>query len=338
MNGRRLASAVVLKLLGVGGLFVIWSAYDPAASRLAITLGTVFPSFLAIALLLAGGWLTFTDELDDGSATRVLEWSVAGMAAVGGLGLLALVLQREGYIIDHPVFVVTSTVVSGAVAGFGIGFYDVWSTRQQRELAQEREKLDHLNRLLRHHLLNGMNVMLAKIELAREETEDSTVGEELADARNRGNEIVGLVEQVSAIAGGESGEMDEIALDRILRSEVERVRAIHGPETVTVAEPLPEVSVRSRAALGEAIGVLLEDTLAAGAGRTTVSAALDGDEAVVSITTPAARPATDGGDALLGGPGSDVGLSVADVLVERSGGELVDAEAEDTVRIRLETI
>jgi hypothetical protein len=33
-----------------------------------------------------------------------------------------------------------------------------------------------------------------------------------------------------------------------------------------------------------------------------------------------------------------VGLSVADVLVERSGGELVDAEAEDTVRIRLETI
>lgn len=338
MNGvRRLASAAALKLLGVGGLFVIWSAYDPEASRLAVTLGTVLPSFLAIALLLAGGWITFTDELDDRSATRVLEWSVAGMAGVGTLGLLALFLQREGYVIDRPVFVVTSTVVSGAVAGFGIGFYDVWSSRQKEELEQEREKLDHLNRLLRHHLLNGMNVMLAKIDLAREATDEGTVHADLRDARERGQEIVGLVEQVSAIAGRNGEQVDEIALARLLRSEVERIRAIHGPETVTLAEPLPDVSVQSTATLGEAVGVLLEDTLATGAGRTTVSAALDGDTAVVSVTAPSATPATDGGDDLLGGPGSDVGLSVADVLVERCGGELVNTGTDDTVQIRLQT-
>jgi hypothetical protein len=199
---RRLTSAAVLTVLGTTGLSVVWSAFDPTQTWLVVTLGTVAPSFVAVALIVAGLWVGVTDELDGRTALRVLEWSAAGMAGVGALGGLALFLQREGYVIDRPLFVLTSTVVTGVLAGFGIGAYEVWSRRQTRELEREREKLDHLNRLLRHYLLNGMNVLLAKVDVARERTAEPQVAADLEGAHARGQEIVTLVEQVSAIAGG----------------------------------------------------------------------------------------------------------------------------------------
>lgn len=332
---RRLISAAALKLLGLVGLVVIWGAYDPAEGRLAVVLGTILPSFLAVGLVVAGFWVAVTEDLDDRTALRMLEWSVAGMAGIGTLGGLGLFLQREGYVIDRPVFVMTSTLVSGALAGFGIGFYEVWTDRQKRELEREREKLDHLNRLLRHHLLNGMNVLLAKVDLARERTDDLRVTADLDDAHRRGEEIVTLVEQVSAIAGPDDDPPGEVYLPRLLRGEVERIRATRGGDAVSLAEPLPEVTVRSSPALGEAVSVLLRDAVAAG-GRATVSAALDDDGVVINVTAPGTT-SPDGGDQLLGGPGSDVGLSVADVLVERAGGELEAGRAKGTASIRLET-
>jgi len=327
----------VLTGLGVTGLFVIWSAYDPTESRLAITLGTVLPSFLATALVGSGLWVLSTDDLDERTAGRMLEWSVAGMAGIGTLGGLALFLQREGYVIDQPVFVLTSTVVCGALAGFGIGLYEVWTEQQREELEREREKLDHLNRLLRHHLLNGMNILLAKIELARDRTDDPQVADDLRDARLRGEDIVTLVEQVSTIAGPDDEPPSEIDLPRLLRAEAEQLRATHADDdaVVSVAEPLPDVTVRSSPALGEAVNSLLTEALAA-SGRATLSATLDGDGVVVNVTVPG-QTTPDGGDQLLGGVGSDVGLSVADVLVERAGGELEAGEADGSVSIHLET-
>jgi two-component system OmpR family sensor kinase len=334
-GARRLGSATVLTGLGVTGLFVVWSAYDPTESRLAITLGTVLPSFLAIALVGSGLWVLLTDELDEQTAGRMLEWSAAGMAGIGTLGGLALFLQREGYVIDQPVFVLTSTVVCGALAGFGIGLYEVWTEQQREELEREREKLDHLNRLLRHHLLNGMNVLLAKVELARDRSDDPQVTDDLRDARLRGEEIVTLVEQVSAIAGPDDEPASEIDLPRLLRAEVEQLRATHADAGVSVAEPLPDVTVRSSPALGEAVNSLLTEALAA-SGRATLSATLDGDDVVVNVTVPG-QTTPDGGDPMLGGVGSDVGLSVADVLVERAGGELESGAADGSVSIYLET-
>jgi hypothetical protein len=336
MNGGRLASAGVLKLLGVTGVFVTWQAYDPTVGLLTIVLGNVLPSFLSIGLVGAGTWMLFTDDLDDRGVSRVLEWSVAGMVGLGTLGGAALFFQRQGYVLDRPLFIITSTVVSGAVAGFGIGFYDVWSNRHREQLAEERENLDHLNQLLRHHLLNGMNVMLAKIDMATDTSDDPAVTADLADARDRGEEIVALVEQVSAIAGVDDTGRTEIDICRLLEGEAERIRAVHGTDAVRLVEPLPDVQVRSNRALGEALGVILEDTVTTGGGRATVSATVDSDTAIVSVTATGPGPAPDGGDHLLGGPGSDVGLSVADVLIERSGGELVTpATAEDTVQVRL---
>jgi len=334
-NVRRVTSAAVLKLLGVIGLLVIWGAYDPTESWLAVTLGTVLPSFLAVGLVGAGIWVMVTDELDERAATRTLEWSVAGMAGIGTLGGLALFLQREGYVIDQPVFVLTSTVVSGALAGFGIGLYEVWNERQKVELEREREKLDHLNRLLRHHLLNGMNVLLAKVDLAYERAEDPQVRTDLDDARLRGQEVVTLVEQVSTITGSDDEPPGEVDLPRLLRAEVEQLRATRPAATISLAEPLPDVTVRSSPALGEAVSVLLKDALSAG-GRVTLSAALGGDGVLINVTVPG-RVTADGGE-LLGGVGSEVGLSVADVLVQRAGGELETEGADGAVGIRLETV
>jgi two-component system OmpR family sensor kinase len=334
----RLTSAAVLKLTGASGIYVAWTAYDPGASALAVALGTVLPALLAVALMLTGGWVLAADRLDKPAATSLLRWTAVGMLGIGSLGAMALFLQAVGYVIDSPVFVLTTTVVTGALAGFGIGWYELWERRRAHELEREREKLDHLNRLLRHHLLNGMNVLLAKVDLARERSDDPVVSDDLDDAHLRGREAVALVEQVSSIAGPDDHSPSEVDLARLLRNEVERIRTTRGKEFVSLDEPLPEVTVRSSPALGEAVGVLLEDALVVGANSSaTVSAAAVDDGVDISVSTPS-NAAPDGGEQLLGGPGSDVGLSVADVLVERAGGELVSGTADGTVRIHLQTV
>ncbi|MFB6206233.1 MAG: hypothetical protein ABEJ05_06890 [Haloglomus sp.] len=264
----------------------------------------------------------------------------AVFALLGASGLFVVwgVSDPTAGRLSPPPGVVLSSVLAVGLVVAGVWMaatdYESASDGDQAELEREREKLDHLNRLLRHHLLNGMNVLLAKVDHARNHADDPQVVTELDDARVRGEEIVTLVEQLSAITAPDD-QPGEVDLARLLRGEVEQVRASRGDGAVALTEPLPEVTVRASPALGEAVRVLLKDALRV-SGRVTVSATLDADDVVVNVATPE-EPATDGGDQRLGAPGSDVGLSIADVLVERAGGELETGGTGCSAQIRLET-
>lgn len=64
----------------------------------------------------------------------------------------------------QPVLLVSETVVGGAFAGLVIGLSDALSRRQNAQIRAERGRLDVLNRMLRHHLLNGMDIILASAD------------------------------------------------------------------------------------------------------------------------------------------------------------------------------
>lgn len=93
------------------------------------------------------------------------------------------------YELSRPTLLVANTAMGSGLAGAGVDLYDVLSNRQHHQLAAERERLDLLNRMFRHHLLNGMNAILASAEgLERRETDPAP---ELRAIRSRGDEVVG---------------------------------------------------------------------------------------------------------------------------------------------------
>jgi PAS domain S-box-containing protein len=117
---------------------------------------------------------------------------------------------------------------------------------RERELGQEQARVEFLNRLLRHNVLNGMNLVLAKLD-ALEPTLPDDRRDDLSVARHRSEEIVDLVQTARRLATDVEGGVDERAI-RVcdpLTDAVDSVRGAH-PEA-TVECDLPEKAVWVRA-------------------------------------------------------------------------------------------
>jgi PAS domain S-box-containing protein len=108
-------------------------------------------------------------------------------------------------------------------------------TERARERDAERERVAFLNRLLRHNVLNGMNIVLAKLDAAATELPpDRRAGVETA--RHRCEEIVDLVQTARRLATGVTGETGtrRLPLSTTLRPAVSSVRDRYDDATVTV--------------------------------------------------------------------------------------------------------
>ncbi len=127
---------------------------------------------LALVLGLVGLWL-WRQSISPQNVLRIAGWMVIGMASLGTLFLWTLTHQlAHGETMAQAHFVLANTLVAGGVLGIAIGLYDVRGKRYQRELEQERAKLADeraklafLNRMLRHYVLNGVNIITGHLTL-----------------------------------------------------------------------------------------------------------------------------------------------------------------------------
>lgn len=116
-------------------------------------------------------------------------------------------------------------------------------TEREAELGRERARVEFLNRLLRHNVLNGMNLVLAKLN-ALDPVVPENHRDDLQVARHRSDEIVDLIQTARRLATDVSTSVDEQAVDvrDPLHEAVESVRVTYPaatiecefPETVTV--------------------------------------------------------------------------------------------------------
>jgi PAS domain S-box-containing protein len=108
----------------------------------------------------------------------------------------------------------------------------------ERELGQERARVEFLNRLLRHNVLNGMNLVLAKLD-ALEPTVPADRRGDLETARHRSEEIVDLIQTARRLATDVSVAVDERAIDVCdpLADAVESVRTAYPDATVDCDYP-----------------------------------------------------------------------------------------------------
>ena len=233
-----LVSAGLVSLIGAL-LFV------PNALRLASGGGSVPGTVLAAvgtllaAVLIVGGYLLLSDETTAAHVPRITGWAVLGTVL---LGLILVLIDLSG--VDVPLFAGATLLSVSTFAHVIIGVRDVQRIRAE-ELAQQREKLAVLNRLVRHNLrheaqyLLGAKSMIADADDPEKRKEISAdVGgiadrlTEMHDTLDRTQQIIRRGSRVNS--GVDVRETVESAVSEYRSSNPEAEISIDVPEGITV--------------------------------------------------------------------------------------------------------
>jgi signal transduction histidine kinase len=162
--------------------------------------------------------------------------------------------------------------------------------RNVTERRNRRQRLEVLNRVLRHNLRNDMNVVLGRLELVEERLEAEELREHVAIARETSAELVELGEKAREL--GTLVDADTPAEACSVPALVDRI-AEHAREshrTATIRTVGPAVSIRTRPALlSVVIENLVENAIVHTAARTvrvSVEPTTSGVEIVVADDGP----------------------------------------------------
>jgi len=127
----------------------------------------------------------------------------------------------------------------GEILGLAIA-----TVERKRTLAHERERLEFVNRFIRHNLLNSLNVVEARTGMLDAHVDDA--GHEHLDVvQERTGDMVGLIETLRALMQAFSADAtrqtEPVDLGEVVREEVEAARAAF--EAASFRTSLPESTV-----------------------------------------------------------------------------------------------
>ncbi|MHC3436506.1 ATP-binding protein [Natrialbaceae archaeon A-gly3] len=215
---------------------------------------------------------------------------------------------------------------------------DVTDRKESEEaLLAERETVEFLNQVLRHEVLNAMNVILAEAQFVRERADEED--RERVDAiLARGDHVVTVIQNVRSIVETltDDDQLTAVDLSRVLEDVLEDARTSFPDATITVDGEIPEdVVVTANGLLASVFENLVhnairhndrEPVVTVGvetAGRSVRVAVADNGP---GIPDEDKREVFGKGERGIKSPGSGFGLYIADTLVTHFGG---DVELED---------
>ncbi|MEE6208993.1 GAF domain-containing protein [Salarchaeum sp. III] len=238
---------------------------------------------------------------------------------------------------------------------------------RQRQVEAERERLEFLNRLIRHNLLNGLNVINARCQLVASAVDDPDASEHVEHIRNRGADLADLVEKMrtlmDAIVGDADHSLRRMALADTLEAKLSLAAEMH-PDARFTADLPEDVSVLGDELLGEVFENVLDNAVTHNDAdtpivdvtvtETTTTAYVDGDgthvpdpdrlDAVEAVECPAVTvEIADNGPGIpederegvletgvsqLSEPGSGFGLYLVKQMLQSYGGSIEIRENE----------
>ncbi|WP_435334974.1 PAS domain-containing protein [Haloarchaeobius sp. TZWWS8] len=178
-------------------------------------------------------------------------------------GVLTLYADRPDAFLGRERHVVGQL---GEIAGLALGAIerDEKLRERRRQLEHERERLEYVNRLLRHNLLNGLNVAHARAEILTGSV-DPDVERHLETVQTRLDDMIGLVETMRSLmrilVEEENHELQPIALDETLQKEMTKVRTAYDEAQIVLSGPLPPVQVAADELLPEVFENLLVNAI-----------------------------------------------------------------------------
>ncbi|MFB6206817.1 MAG: PAS domain-containing protein [Haloglomus sp.] len=218
---------------------------------------------------------------------------------------------------------------------------DITERVEQREqLEYERERLEFLIRLVRHNLLNSLNVVDGRLELMRGRV-DPEVMNDLETAKERTEKMIDLVETIRSVTDAAARDSDRqlepVAIADLLTDQVEST-AVTFPDATVELESVPDVTVLGDDLLEEAIENLLHNAVQHNDGPTPevrVEATADRETLTVSIADDGPglpdhiRRQVDGDTVRdFDDLGSGFGLYIAQEVVDSYGGGITVEDSD----------
>ncbi|NGM68571.1 HAMP domain-containing histidine kinase [Natronolimnobius sp. AArcel1] len=328
-----------------------------SSSLMAVT--ALLSVLLALVVVGAGGWL-WHRSMSGWGVLRVAGWMVIGMAGLGTLFLWTLTHQLAyGGTMPQAHFVLANTLAAGSVIGIAIGLYDVQGQQYRRQLERERSKLSDeraklafLNRMLRHYVLNGVNIITGHVGMLKR-TPESDGREHLDVIHDQSEDVADVVRKFRYLTQALVGETERGPRD--LSGTLSRRITItaQAHEQATIQAEIPDgVTVLADEMLDQVFENLLTNAIVhndQATPRVDVTVTEHPDTDTVSVTIVDNGPGlpeeqrasilewetkreedTDAG----------IGLAIVETLVDRYDGSILVSDAEPrgtSVRVELPT-
>lgn len=269
------ASAAVSGVgVGLSGLWAwYWVTYDLSSVESAAARPEAIVGLRLLEALLMVGFsaalLVAGIRLARSEFTPQQRWWVMSWCVIGLIGMVTVIALLQAHQLAEGIGLRQQTVLEemllgaggGGVAGLLIGLSTAQSMRHAERVANQRDAFAFLNKLLRHNILNGINIIHGRASLLAEDP-DSDDRASLETIVERSDSIAELTQNVGDVARLLSGEtaLEPVDLSGILRAEIETAR--RSCEDVEFeADIPPAVTVEANGALAAVFDHLLTNAV-----------------------------------------------------------------------------
>jgi signal transduction histidine kinase len=312
-------------------------------------LAGVVPLSLGLGLAAFGVALTVAD-VDAGLVRTTARWCVAGTGAMLVLVVLTLAGSSPGGMLDLETVRSRSSLsnftIGGAIGGTLTGLYAARARRQRDDLMRHTNRLEVLNRLLRHEILNAVTAIRGYAALS--EHDDYDAGSVIESRSDGIEETIEEVKYLTRDAGRGQAATGPTDVERVLERSVAPVRKDHPDATITVGGVPDGLAVVANERLEHVVRNLVENAVVhAGTVAPAVDVSVEMTAATVAISVTDDGPGLpsderalleDGDIGDFDEPGTGFGLNVVRLLVESYRGAIeTDVTPEGTtVTVRLQ--
>lgn len=192
----------------------------------------------AISLAYGGRWLG-RSRFDTTSRWRILDWTGWGTLAMTSLALGVILKELwSGTRISDLAFVILMSFATGAVIGALFGVKEQRTRRYANRVETQNDALAFLNRVLRHNVLNGMQVIRGYAQRLEEEV-NREAREDIRHIHAQSERIVDLIGNVRELGQSLADEIEVHPVDAvdIVDREVQAARSTHPHASFSVDLP-----------------------------------------------------------------------------------------------------
>ena len=250
-------------------------------------LAGVVPLVLGLGLAAFGVALTVAN-VDRSLVRTTARWCVIGAVTMLVLVVLTLLGSSTGGVANLSTAAsqsyLSNFLIGGSVGGTFTGLYAARNQRQRDALGQQANRLEILNRILRHEILTGVNVSRGT---AARRADDP--GGAQAVIERRSDDIEATIEEVKYLSrSARTSQLSRVpvSLDECLDRSVETTRKRHPEAEISIDPPPSRLSVLANQQLDQVFVHLLENAVVHTSGEkphVTVRVETTADSVSVSV-------------------------------------------------------
>ncbi|KTG29410.1 ATP-binding protein [Haloferax profundi] len=320
--------------------YTVLESIDSGASLGEFLLGQATFLTLGLGLTVFGIGLAVS-SYEESFVDTVAAWSVLGtisMVLVLGLTFVGIGDAGEVSAVTQSTLV-ANVLIGGSIGGVLTGIRAAMNSRQRRELSKQADRLTVLNRILRHEVLNKVNVIRGYADLEPGET--ASGASSLQVIQRNADRIDDSITELRAIVGPAGERPVPTDLPAALRTAIDDVRSVHETATVSLDIDAPEgVRALADAHVDTALQHLIENAVVhADTADPHVSVRLEaqGDRVVVHVEDEGPGIPDDVAAVVeerqlpeYDDPTTGFGLTLVRLLVVDKYGGVIDVEAGDS--------